>query len=85
LRILQEAFTNILKHARAGRVSVETGVASPSPQVFVRVRDNGVGFTADRKGHGLSNMQRRAEAIGGALELVTSTTGTVLTLLLPSS
>jgi signal transduction histidine kinase len=85
LRILQEAFTNILKHARAGRVSVETGVASSSPQVFVRVCDNGVGFTGNRKGHGLANMKRRAEALGGALELVTSTTGTVVTLLLPSA
>ena len=83
LRILQEAFTNILKHAQASRVSLETGVDGGA-QVFVRVKDNGHGFTTGRSGgHGLDNMRRRAQTIGGRLDIQPGPAGTTLSLLLP--
>jgi signal transduction histidine kinase len=83
LRILQEAFTNVLKHARASTVQVETGVDAPGEHVFIRVRDNGHGFTGDHAGHGLANMRRRAQVIGGILQIHPSPSGTTLSLLLP--
>ena len=83
LRILQEALTNVLKHARASTVQVETGVDAPGGHVFIRVRDNGHGFTGDHAGHGLANMRRRAEVIGGILQIHPSPSGTTLSLLLP--
>lgn len=83
LRILQEGFTNILKHADADRVSVETGVYEGN--VFVRVTDNGHGFAGESTGHGLASMKHRAQAIGGQLEIEPSTGGTTLNLLLPIS
>jgi signal transduction histidine kinase len=83
LRILQEAFTNVLKHAHASTVCVETGVDAPGRHAFIRIRDNGAGFAGDHTGYGLGNMQRRAKIIGGDLEIQSSPVGTTLNLLLP--
>jgi signal transduction histidine kinase len=84
LRILQEAFTNALKHAHASIISVETGTGGGN-RVFIRIRDNGNGFQGDHRGHGLASMRRRAEVIGGQLDIQPSPTGTTLSLLLPVS
>ncbi len=84
LRILQEAFTNILKHAQADTIRVETGVEPAAGRVYIRISDNGRGFAAVRsEGHGLANMLRRAKAIGGDLTVGPSAPGTTLELLLP--
>jgi signal transduction histidine kinase len=83
LRILQEALTNVLKHARAGRISVETG--NDDWEVFIRIRDDGRGFEGQRQGRGLANMQMRAQALGGRLDIQPSSAGTTLTLHLPRS
>jgi signal transduction histidine kinase len=83
LRILQEALTNVLKHARASRIAVETG--SSDEEVFIRISDDGCGFTRGRQGRGLANMQMRAQALGGRLDIQPSSAGTTLTLHLPVS
>jgi signal transduction histidine kinase len=83
LRILQEAFTNVLKHAHASMIHVETGLREGGQQVFIRVSDNGAGFSGEHRGRGLANMQQRAERIGGSLQVAPSASGTTLELLLP--
>jgi signal transduction histidine kinase len=83
LRILQEAFTNVLKHAHATKVAVETGVDGSGRNVFIRVRDNGKGFSGSHRGLGLASMQHRAQVIGAALDIQPSPGGTTLSLLLP--
>jgi signal transduction histidine kinase len=83
LRILQEAFTNVLKHAQASLIRVETGLLPDGQQVYIRVSDNGAGFSGDHRGRGLANMQQRAERIGGRLQVEPSARGTTLELLLP--
>jgi signal transduction histidine kinase len=83
LRILQEAFTNIIKHARADTISVDAGVDPAGSSVLIRVRDNGRGFDGEGRGRGLANMHQRARAIGGALQIVPSPQGTILSLSLP--
>ena len=85
LRILQEAFTNILKHARANMVKVETGITGAPGEVYVSVSDNGIGLSNEHPGHGLANMRRRAQAIGGTLDVVSAATGTMITLSLPNA
>ena len=85
LRILQEAFTNVLKHASASNVEVETGVDATGNHVYIRVRDDGRGFAGDRAGHGFANMRRRAQVVGGILEIRSSPGGTVVSLRLPYS
>jgi signal transduction histidine kinase len=88
LRILQEAFTNIIKHTRATEIRVATGVQND--QVIVTIIDNGQGFSVEstlnsggRNGKGLSNQIRRAEAIGAEISWDSNDAGTRLTLLLP--
>jgi len=85
LRILQEAFTNIIKHTRATQIRVSTG--SDAPGVQVTITDNGQGFDLQearkRAGKGLSNQLRRAEAIGAKVDWKSSAEGTSLILSLP--
>lgn len=83
LRILQEAFTNIIKHAGATEIILKTGMNNA--QARVEIIDNGSGFDpADKtQGRGLGNQARRADAIGGVIELASGPQGTVFALLLP--
>jgi signal transduction histidine kinase len=83
LRILQEAFTNVLKHARATRICVATGVGSGA--VSITVADDGCGFEprATGRGHGLANMAERARRVGAELVVQPSDRGTTLSLSLP--
>ena len=83
LRILQEALTNVLKHARARTIVVETGTTEQ--ELLIGVSDDGCGFAGDRRGRGLTNMQMRAQALGGRLDILPSSSGTTLILHLPRS
>jgi signal transduction histidine kinase len=78
-RIVQEALTNALRHARPRRIAV--GVREEGPHIRAVIRDDGQGFDvaaawAERgdRGLGLIGMRERAEALGGRLE-VRSTPG----------
>ncbi|MFN3885816.1 MAG: ATP-binding protein [Aquabacterium sp.] len=67
-RIVQEAVTNAIKHARAGEVGVSLALREGA--LHVRVRDDGVGLPADwqRPGHhGLLGIRERVQALGGTL------------------
>lgn len=81
LRILQEAFTNIVKHANASTITVATGISDTS--VFIHVIDDGRGFITVREGRGLANMRRRAESLRAKLDIIPTGTGTTLGLYLP--
>ena len=81
LRILQESFTNIVKHAAARTITVETG--STDEHVYIRVADDGRGFAGAREGRGLASMRRRARTLGATLDLTPSAAGTTLSLFLP--
>ncbi|MDF0529947.1 sensor histidine kinase [Tsukamurella sp. 8F] len=67
LRVAQEAFANIRKHAHASSVTVT--LSSEDGQVCMSVADDGVGFdcAADDLGFGLGNMRARIEGVGGGL------------------
>ncbi|GAB4303779.1 MAG: hypothetical protein Kow0083_14760 [Methylophaga sp.] len=70
LRILQEAFTNILKHARASHIRFRAYQVGTDFQITIE--DNGH-FQPDtealRRGHGISNMKSRAAKLGGSLDI----------------
>jgi signal transduction histidine kinase len=82
-RLVQEALTNVAKHARATRVDV--AVVQDDGAVRVRVADDGAGFDADRptEGFGVAGMRERAALMNGHLELMTSERGTVVDARLP--
>ena len=81
-RIVQEALSNIVKHARATAASV--AVARRGGALEIAVTDNGIGFdparTAD--GVGLAGMRERVQALGGSFAM-DSTSGTRITITLP--
>jgi two-component system, NarL family, sensor histidine kinase UhpB len=68
-RVIQEALTNVLRHARASAVHV--AVVINDQEAIVEISDDGVGFPADRMfGRGLTGMLERARALSGTLELL---------------
>ena len=71
LPIAREAMTNSLRHADAQTISLTLHLYEG--RVRLIVEDDGVGFdasTALRHGHGLKNMENRARALGGRLEVM---------------
>ncbi|HVQ69551.1 MAG TPA: histidine kinase [Bradyrhizobium sp.] len=68
-RVIQEATTNVLRHARANAMHVAAGINGRD--VIVEISDDGIGFPADRMfGRGLTGMLERARALSGTLELL---------------
>jgi signal transduction histidine kinase len=70
LHILQEAFTNVLKHARA--TEFQARLSFDTEAVRLELRDNGIGFdvaTVNSSGFGLIGMKERADQIGATLEV----------------
>ena len=83
LRIVQEALTNVRKHADATlvRVAVENG-----SDLRVSITDNGRGFRPSVKtgGFGLESMRHRAELIGGSVNVMSEPRdGTRVELIVP--
>jgi signal transduction histidine kinase len=66
-RIVQEALTNICKHA--GAKTVEIGLSTTATNVYLSITDDGSGFLTDAipQGFGLQGMKERVAALGGNL------------------
>jgi signal transduction histidine kinase len=84
LRILQEAVTNALRHARAQTIRL-CCIQNPHGAITLTIADDGMGIDpALPKGRGLLNMQSRAAALGGTLEIASDRHGTRIELVLPA-
>jgi signal transduction histidine kinase len=68
-RIVLEALTNALRHARAAAVTVSARVDAGA--LRIQIADDGVGFDAvgAARGQGLSSLHRRAAGLGGTLDI----------------
>jgi signal transduction histidine kinase len=69
-RVLQEALTNVRKHARASQVKVE--IQHQDGKLRLMVQDDGKGFAFQgdlRHHYGLGNMRERARQLGGHVEI----------------
>jgi two-component system sensor histidine kinase UhpB len=77
-RLVQEALTNIAKHAAARRVAIRLDHAASAeaqgPQISLTVRDDGVGSApgVPTRGLGLIGMRERVLALGGTLALTSA-------------
>ncbi len=75
-RIMQESITNVSRHSRAKKMSIEL-YAKPD-ELTLSVSDDGVGFDLTRigalQGCGLEGMRERANLVGGTIE-ISSITG----------
>jgi signal transduction histidine kinase len=70
-RIIQEALTNVARHAHAKRVAVE--LRSDDQELRLEVRDDGVGLRpmngSGRRGIGLVGIRERVRALGGTMTM----------------
>ena len=68
LATLREALTNVAKHARAEHVDVSLAVDA---DLVLTVTDDAAGIkdATETEGHGLRNMARRAEQLGGSMQV----------------
>ena len=83
-RILQEALTNVARHAHAGRVTVT--LVQRDQELVLSVGDDGVGFDARRLRHrrrgpslGLVGITERVALVGGSVDVASRVgSGTML-------
>ncbi len=83
-RIVDEALTNVERHARPRVVRVTVDVL---PAVLrLTIADDGVGFdvTANREGYGLLGMRERARLAGGTFQVASDESGTMITVEIPA-
>jgi signal transduction histidine kinase/DNA-binding response OmpR family regulator len=73
-RMLQEALTNVIKHAEATKINVK--LSTEDGFVLFQIADNGIGLEPQDgihkprdKGIGLTGIEERMEALGGRLEI----------------
>jgi signal transduction histidine kinase len=88
LRIIQEAVTNTILHAKASEVNVHIRAGDTRGDVLsIEISDDGGGFRPDgvHAGRGIGNMQSRAEALGGELRFDRQDSGTHIELRIPIS
>lgn len=68
---MQEALTNVLRHAKATRAWIT--LTAGNDCLRLRVRDNGVGVRtgapANKPSHGIHGMRQRITALGGAFTI----------------
>jgi PAS domain S-box-containing protein len=74
-RVIQEAFNNVVRHAKATEASLQ--LFQRDRELSVSIEDNGVGFEAKKEldaseekgGFGLINMRERVESLGGGFHV----------------
>jgi signal transduction histidine kinase len=84
-RIVQEALTNVLRHAHAKTCTIHMAVSAASAtlstagepaQLRLTISDDGVGIAADQlSGVGLQSMRERSEELGGQLTITAERSG----------
>ena len=91
-RVVQEALTNVFRHAGATSVDVtiepaeQAGAQASRGCARVRVRDNGCGLKADhRLGLGLTGMRERILALGGSLSVASGEAGVTVEAIIPNA
>jgi signal transduction histidine kinase len=83
-RLVQEALTNVARHAQATHLRVT--VSESGGELHVEVQDDGTGFDpeAPRDGFGLAGMRERVALAGGTLTVDTGGHGTLVKACLPT-
>ncbi len=83
-RLVQEALTNVARHARADHVHVVVDEAGG--EIVIEVHDDGTGFdvAAVSHGFGLAGMRERVDLAGGTLEVRSSAGGTLVRACVPT-
>lgn len=83
-RIVQELFTNTLKHAQATAIRFE--ITQVHDEITIIFEDNGIGFdvqAASKKSMGLHNIRSRVESLHGELRIESSSAGSTFIIEIP--
>jgi signal transduction histidine kinase len=88
LRILQEAVTNVIRHAEASAIAVHIALIDTGQGLHVEIDDNGRGLAPNweaRLGAGIRSMRDRAQRLGGTISFDANpeSPGTKVTLVIP--
>jgi signal transduction histidine kinase len=88
-RIVQEALTNVYRHAEARKVCI--GLELSENQIVVTVSDDGKGlpasvtdFEANKLGVGIAGMKQRVKELGGELRLRNNHPGALVEAIIPT-
>lgn len=73
-RVIQEALTNIHKHARATHVMIVLAYHHGTSTVHLSITDNGVGAELLHGGFGLLGLRERVQLLGGTFQTLTAPT-----------
>lgn len=85
-RILQEVFSNTLKHLKA--TDLQVLLKYEEKILYIVVHDNGIGFDINSKkdGIGIKNISKRAELIGAELKIISmKNEGTTINIIYPKT
>jgi signal transduction histidine kinase len=66
---VKEAVHNVIKHANASELVVQIEFASNVLKISLKDDGRGFQFSSQPGGHGLTNMKRRMESIGGQCQI----------------
>jgi signal transduction histidine kinase len=87
-RIVQEALTNVYRHAEARKTGISLAISDG--QIVVTVRDDGKGipnhisdFEPGKIGVGIAGMRQRVKELGGELRLRNGNPGTLVEAAIP--
>ncbi|MFZ1517253.1 MAG: PAS domain S-box protein [Ignavibacteriaceae bacterium] len=85
-RIIQEAFTNVIRHAKA--TEVKFSINEQHDKITIKILDNGIGINTDEisnlRSLGILGMKERTINFNGSLNIENSSVGgTLLTLIIP--
>lgn len=82
-RLVQEALTNVTRHAHASAVHVR--VCESACEIEIEVQDDGTGFDSEAagRGFGVAGMRERASLAGGSLQITSNERGTTVRACLP--
>ncbi|MBK9230871.1 MAG: sensor histidine kinase [Anaerolineae bacterium] len=82
LAIVNEALSNVARHAQATRVQLSAAVVEQ--QLHLQISDNGHGLSPDYVvGYGLRNMQDRARLLGGSMQIESHGKGMTIRVTVP--
>ena len=86
-RVVQEALTNISKHAHASQINISLTFDQAKAAISLLIRDNGIGIqqTTKKYGFGLIGMRERIHALQGEINIHSVIAqGTTLQVLIPT-
>jgi signal transduction histidine kinase len=84
-RTVQEALTNVSKHAQASKVTIDVSLVAG--MLSIEISDNGCGLTADdlakTRSFGIRGLRERASTVDGWVDLSSDAGGTTVILSVP--